>query len=144
MFKLTFPLLIFPAVLLAACAPAAPTATPTATPDLIAQGREVYMRECAVCHGERAQGYADDPGAPPLDDTGHAWHHPDQQIYGWIVNGKLALAGEGMPALGDRLTEQEVRAVIEYLHSLWTEDQLETQQDVTTRYPTTPTPSPTP
>lgn len=137
-------LLMGSALLLGACGPLAPAATPTITPDLVAQGRQIYLRECAKCHGERGQGYADHPGAPPLDETGHAWHHPDQQIYGWIVNGKLAVAGEGMPALGDRLTDQEVRAVITYLHSLWAEEQLETQQDVTTRYPTTPTPSPTP
>ncbi len=137
-------LLVDSALLLTACAPVARTATATATPDLVAQGREVYLRECAECHGERAQGYADHPGAPPLDETGHAWHHPDQQIYDWIVNGKLALAGEGMPALGDRLSGREVEAVIEYVHSLWTEEQLETQQDVSERYPTRPAPSPTP
>lgn len=131
-------------VLLAACGPVTVMDTGTATPDHVAQGREVYLRECAECHGEFGQGYAAHPGAPPLDETGHAWHHPDQQIYGWIVNGKLAVAGEGMPALGDRLSDQEVKAVIAYLHSLWTEEQLETQQDVTTRYPTTPTPSPPP
>lgn len=132
------------AFLLTACGSVTATETATATPDLVAQGREVYMQVCAECHAERGQGYADHPSAPPLDDSGHAWHHPDQQIYGWIVNGKLGVAGGGMPALGDRLTDEEVQAVIAYLHSLWTEEQLETQQDVTTRYPTTPTPSPTP
>lgn len=102
------------------------------------------MQVCAECHGERGQGYADHPNAPSLDGSGHAWHHPDQQIYGWIVNGKLGVAGEGMPALGDRLTDDEVQAVIAYLHTLWTEEQLETQQDLTTRHPTSPTPSPMP
>lgn len=137
-------LLVFLALLLPACGPIVPTATSTATPDLVAQGREVYLRECAECHGERGQGYAGHPGASPLDDSGHAWHHPDQQIYGWIVDGKLAVSGGGMPALGDRLTDEEVGAVIAHLHGLWTEEQLETQQDVTTRYPTQTTPSPTP
>lgn len=118
--------------------------TPTATPALVAEGREVYARVCAECHGDQCQGYAGHPGAPPLDDTGHAWHHPDQQIYDWIVNGKLAVVGEGMPALGDRLTDQEVEALIAYLHSLWTEEQLEIQQDVSERYPTRPAPSGSP
>lgn len=39
-----------------------------------------------------------------------------------------------MPALGDRLSEAEIQAVIAYLHSLWTPEQLETQQDITSRY----------
>lgn len=99
---------------------------------------------CAECHGERGQGYAGHPGAPPLDDSGHAWHHPDQQIDDWIVNGKLGLAGSGMPPLGDRLSDEGVEAVIEYLHSFWTAEQLEIQQDLTTRYPTRPASSPTP
>lgn len=134
--------LVLLAIPLAACGRV--TGTEMSTPDLVAQGREIYLRACAECHGERGQGYVDHPSAPPLDDSGHAWHHPDQQIYGWIVDGKLGVAGGGMPALGDRLSDEEVEAVIAYLHTLWTEEQLETQQDVTTRYPTRPAPSPTP
>jgi len=39
-----------------------------------------------------------------------------------------------MPALGDQLSEAEIEAVIAYLHTLWTPEQLETQQDITGRY----------
>ncbi len=49
-----------------------------------------------------------------------------------------------MPTLGDRLTDEEGQAVIAFRHSLRTEEQLETQQDVTTRYLTTTTLSPRP
>jgi mono/diheme cytochrome c family protein len=49
-----------------------------------------------------------------------------------------------MPPLGDRLTDREVHAVIDYLHTLWTKEQLESQQNVTSRYPATPEPTWTP
>ena len=39
-----------------------------------------------------------------------------------------------MPALGDQLSDEEIEAVIAYLHTLWTAEQLETQQDITSRY----------
>jgi hypothetical protein len=72
-----------------------------------------------------------------------AFHHPDQQIHDWIVNGKLGV-GRQMPALGDQLTDGEVHAVIDYLHTLWTEEQLAAQQDITSRWPATPEPTLTP
>jgi mono/diheme cytochrome c family protein len=111
--------------------------TPEATEEAAAEmGREVYLRACAECHGESGEGYANELAAPALDASEHAWHHPDQQIYGWIVDGKLGLE-RSMPPLGDQLTHDEVLAVIEYLHTLWTDEQLTTQQDITERYPVT-------
>lgn len=99
----------------------------------------MYIRACAECHGEMGQGYANELGAPALDASEHAWHHPDQQIYEWIVYGKLGV-GRQMPALGDQLTDDEVYAVIVYLHTLWTPEQLAMQQDLTSRWPGAPEP----
>ena len=48
-------------------------------------------------------------------------------------NGKIGL-GNPMPALGDQLSDEEIEAVIAYLHTLWTAEQLETQQSITSRY----------
>ena len=55
--------------------------------------------------------------APALNQSEHASEHPDQQIHAWIMDGKLGL-GRQMPAYGDQLTDNEVHAVIEYLHTL--------------------------
>lgn len=135
--RLYFLLFILSSALLAACGGgvATPTATapPTTTTDPAVQGREVYLRVCAECHGQSGEGYANEPAAPALDESEHAWHHSDQQIRDWIENGKLGV-GREMPAYGDELTADEVDAVIAYLHSLWTPEQLETQQDITNRY----------
>jgi len=133
MVRWLFGFLILGSGLLAACGAALVTPAPTATPDPVAQGREVFLRDCAECHGQNGEGYANELSAPALDASEHAWHHPDQQIRDWIANGKLGL-GREMPALGDQLAEAEIEAVIAYLHTLWTAEQLATQQDITNRY----------
>jgi mono/diheme cytochrome c family protein len=133
MIRWLFGFLIFGSGLLAACGTAPVTPTPTATPDPVMQGREVFLRVCAECHGQNGEGYANELSAPALDASEHAWHHPDQQIRDWIANGKLGVGSE-MPALGDQLTKAEIEAVIAYLHTLWTPEQLEAQQDITNRY----------
>jgi len=142
--RMLFPLLAF---YLTACATVTSTPTPepteTSTPDPVTQGSQVFSSICAQCHGENAEGYANELSAPALDSTEHAFHHPDQQIHDWIMNGKLGV-GRQMPPLGDQLTDGEVHAVIDYLHTLWTMEQLASQQDVTSRYPATPEPTWTP
>ena len=112
----------------------------TPTIDTIVQGREVYMRICAQCHGENGEGYANELQSPALNQSEHAYHHPDQQIHDWIVHGKLGL-GRQMPPFGEQLTDNEVHAVIAYLHTLWTPEQLEIQQDITSRWLAYPEPS---
>jgi mono/diheme cytochrome c family protein len=128
---------------LAACSTVGQSSTATQfltpTPDPVIQGREVFTRVCAQCHGENGEGYANELQSPALDQTEHAFEHPDQQIHDWIVNGKLGL-GRQMPPLGEQLTDDEVHAVIAYLHTLWTPSQLEIQQDITSRWPATPEP----
>ncbi len=95
-------------------------------PEQVRQGEAVYRRHCATCHGERAQGAPDwrrrDADGfyppPPLDGSGHAWHHPKAFLRERIRNGSPP--GEGrMPAWGERLREDEIEAVIEWFQSLW-------------------------
>jgi mono/diheme cytochrome c family protein len=135
------------AIVLAACSPQSVTPSPasiaTQSLDPVVRGRQVFVRICAQCHGENAEGYANELNAPALDSTEHAFHHPDQQIHDWIVNGKLGV-GRQMPPLGDQLSDGEVHFVIAYLHTLWTAEQLESQQGVSTRFPATPEPTWTP
>ena len=127
-------------LVLAACS-GVRTPTPTRTPILVTQpasdadiatGAELYAINCQVCHGDlRGPGGS---GAPPHNQYGHTWHHPDAQLKDWVINGKLGLGINKMPSFKNMLTEPEVDAVLSYIKTSWTEDQRETQADVSVRY----------
>jgi len=100
-----------------------------ANDEVLALGQEVYANTCAACHGEQGEGHVL-PEAPALDETEHAWHHPDGQIQEIIKKG-----GKVMPALGDQLTDDQIVAVIRYIQTWWTADQLRQQQARSLQYP---------
>jgi copper transport protein len=85
----------------------------------IAQGADLYELHCQVCHGP--QGRGDGPGAaglmpPPVDFTaGHTDTHPEGDLFYWIQNG---LAGGVMPAFGDRLSDEEIWHLVNYVRRL--------------------------
>ena len=89
-------------------------------------GKQIYARHCARCHGEQGQGAAnwtkrDADGfypAPPLNGTGHAWHHSLENLKHTIVNGSPPGKGK-MPAWRRKLSEQEIDAVIAWFQSIW-------------------------
>ena len=97
--------------------------------DTLALGEKVYQTTCASCHGEKGEGHVLE-AAPALDASEHAWHHPDGQIQMLIKNG-----GRIMPALGDQLTDEEIVAVIRYIQTWWTADQLRRQQASSVQFP---------
>lgn len=92
---------------------------------LLMNGAKLYAKNCAQCHGPRAQGVVnwqrrDASGnfpPPPLDGTAHTWHHPRRQLVNTIKNG-----GRAMPAFGSKLTETEISNIIDYLLSLWPDE----------------------
>ena len=102
------------------------------TGDTITMGARVYEQSCAACHGAQGEGHAAVAEAPALDETEHAWHHPDGQIQQLILNG-----GQLMPALGEQLSAEEVVAVIRYFQTWWTPDQLAQQQARSRQFPLT-------
>jgi mono/diheme cytochrome c family protein len=117
--------------LLAACgesqAPAGPPAAGRITdPAIIARGAQIFGKNCASCHGDRAQGAFrwEHPGAdgryppPPLDGSAHAWHHPQAALEQVIRSGTQAQGGN-MPAWGGKLKDADIRAVIAWFQSLW-------------------------
>ncbi len=105
-------------------------AEPLASEQVIALGSEVYAQTCASCHGDSGEGHAAVPAAPALDGSEHSWHHPDGQIQDLILDG-----GNLMPALRDQLTEDEVVAVIRFVQTWWSADQLASQQRVSESNP---------
>lgn len=98
-----------------------------------ATGQAIYARHCASCHGARLEG---EPNwqerrrdgklpAPPHDDSGHTWHHPESVLFDIVkhglVPGRTAPSGyaTNMPAFGDVLTDAEIRAVLAYIAAHW-------------------------
>lgn len=111
------------------------TSTGHANPDdslQVAFGASVYRQRCASCHGSNLEGQPDwrtrKPDgrlpAPPHDETGHTWHHPDEHLFSITNLGlKPPLAPEGyqsdMPAFDDVLTDEEIWAVLAFIKSRW-------------------------
>ena len=99
----------------------------------LAKGAAVYVRDCASCHGAKLEGQANwrerlpngRMPAPPHDDSGHTWHHPDDVLFGIVkcglVPGKYAPEGyrSDMPAFGGVLSDDEIGAVLAYLETHW-------------------------
>lgn len=130
------------------------SAAPFSTLDAaqVNRGREIYQQNCAVCHGLNAEGAPNwkTPDAdgnyppPPHDDTGHTWHHSDRVLYEIIRDGFSDPLRPGsplrMPAWGDKLSDADIRTVIEYFKSLWTDEHRQWQWEVTLQdYAPTPT-----
>lgn len=106
------------------------TPSPNGSGPLLSKGEKLYVANCQVCHGDR-QGSGATGGAPPHNEIGHTWHHPDAQLRDWILNGKFPGA---MPAFKDKLSEDQVDAILAYIKTWWTEEQRESQADVSHRY----------
>jgi mono/diheme cytochrome c family protein len=98
----------------------------------LALGEKLYAQQCASCHGARLEGQPDwrkrlPNGrfpAPPHDESGHTWHHPDEVLFGITKHGLVppyAPAGyeSDMPAFGGKLSDPEIRAVLAYIESHW-------------------------
>ncbi|TNF21209.1 MAG: cytochrome c [Rhodobacteraceae bacterium] len=133
--------LLLSAVLLASAAVGAwrmtqAGAEPNAAPERadLAEGETLYQGSCASCHGADLEGQPDwrSPGpdgalpAPPHDETGHTWHHPDSVLFEYTkLGGKAALAAQGidfasgMPGFGDQLTDAQIRNILAYIKSTW-------------------------
>ena len=94
-------------------------------------GRVVYAENCASCHGVALEGQAnwrqrDADGylpAPPHDETGHTWHHPDSYLFLMTKYGIEEMIGKSypnnMPAYEDKLTDEEILAALSYIKSTW-------------------------
>ncbi len=99
--------------------------------DPIATGQKVFAANCAACHGVGGEGQpnwhirkADGTlPAPPLNGDGHTWHHGDGLLYRIVSEGGAALEAPGlksaMPPFREKLSHQEIVAVLTYVKSLW-------------------------
>ena len=101
----------------------------------VAQGGSVYAQHCAQCHGAKLEGAPDwkqpltdgSLSPPPHDDSGHTWHHPDSLLMSIVSNGGDQAYHSKMPAFKEKLTWNEMTAVLKFIKSKWSKDQREYQ-----------------
>lgn len=111
---------------------------PSLDAEMIRVGESLYLQECAACHGRDLRGAPEwkspnDDGSyppPPHDHSGHTWHHSDATLIDLILNGS-GYEQTRMPEFAGRLSEDEVRAIIEYLKSEWGEGERNFQWQIT-------------
>jgi mono/diheme cytochrome c family protein len=106
-----------PAAVLACALCAAPARA--AMPEEIEQGRAIYERHCADCHGPEGRG--DGTQAPFLSPrpgnliSAQTSAKSDQDLLKVIANGRPRTA---MAGWNDRLSDEDRRAVLVYIRSL--------------------------
>ena len=107
-----------------------PAHSAASEPD-IAKGQKLYAQHCASCHGANLEGQPNwrDPlpdgrlRAPPHDETGHTWHHSDEQLFEITKRGPAAIVGgtyrSDMQGYQGILSDSEIRAVLAYIKNSW-------------------------
>lgn len=117
--------------------------SPVTSEAQIKRGKLVYLRFCSYCHGRNLEGEADwrtrKPDgklpAPPHDESGHTWHHPDSVLFSITKFGMIPPnAPQGyksdMPGWKDTLSDDDIRAVLIYIKSTWPQNIRETQDEI--------------
>lgn len=114
------------------------------TAEQVAQGQKVYAEYCASCHGANLEGQPNwrrrlENGrmpAPPHDESGHTWHHSDQDLFAITklgVEGVVKGYESDMPAFGDILSDGQIAAVLAFIKSSWPERQRVMQARISAR-----------
>ena len=110
----------------------------------ILKGKKLYNQYCASCHqvdlsGAKNWKGVDEDGhrkAPPLNGTGHTWHHSDELLHKIIKYGfvKLIKNYEGkMMGFGDKIDDQGIDNILSYIKSYWKDDIYNQQLEISKR-----------
>lgn len=109
--------------------------TPSSDASPLEDGERIYQQYCASCHGIQGEGMPNwerqnaqgELPAPPHGPEGHTWKHADAMLYRIVSEGWRDPWNKTerltMPAFRDLLTPAEIRAVVNYLKTLWTPEQ---------------------
>ena len=87
---------------------------------LLAAGSELYLNNCAACHGDAGEGNRD-LGAPTLDDAIWLYGGSAERLTETIVNARFGVMpawSNEWRAAGGGLTQAEINAVAAYVHQL--------------------------
>ena len=100
---------------------------------VVSQGSLIYKQYCASCHGRNLEGERNWKSrlpdgtlpAPPHDESGHTWHHPDKLLFNLTKKGTEKFVGENykskMLGFEKILTDAQIVAVLSYIKSRWSE-----------------------
>ena len=105
---------------------------------IIARGKIIYENNCVSCHqvnlvgAENWKGLDEDGHrkAPPLNGTGHTWHHDDASLHNIIKYGlaKIVKDYDGkMIGFGDKINDKQIDSVLSYIKSHWEDEIYERQ-----------------
>ena len=100
--------------------PADPTLAPAVPPvGEVADGKKIYSTNCMICHQESGKGGKVTVEGKQLepDDLTNAKMKAksDEKLTGYIVDGA---PDDGMPAFKGKLTDDQIKAVVQHLRSL--------------------------
>jgi cytochrome c5 len=70
----------------------------------------IFRQNCAICHGQEANGRELDGRIIPSLRFGEAAKKSEQEIYDQISNGKLP-----MPAFKNQLTDEEIKKMVKFI-----------------------------
>lgn len=132
--------LIFAGMLLAACGGAGSEEVDLGDPATL--GERTFVQWCAPCHGQDGEGFINALDAPAINADGETYLLSDDEIMAAIIDGGSETEGTMTP-LGDFLVEEQELAVLEYLHTLWTEEQRQAHEEAGL-HTIQPSPIPTP
>ncbi|MCL4403046.1 MAG: cytochrome c [Acidobacteria bacterium] len=91
-------------------------AAPARKADLAARGKQVFERQCAVCHHADSTGRKVGPGLKGLFKRPTLAH--GRKVSEASVRAKIDDGGNGMPSYKEMLSDDEKNAVIAYLKTL--------------------------
>ena len=87
-------------------------------------GKMVYLEQCASCHDVNLKGQDGWRNtivdgmrlAPPHDQSGHTWHHPDELLFNLTKYGFKAMIGDdyevSMPVYDGIIKDHEIISVL--------------------------------
>lgn len=133
---LTVTAAVISGAVVSACGPGQ-SSVPALDEGQVTRGGELYQENCASCHRSDLSGDPDwktrnDDGSyrpPPHDSSGHTWHHPDRVLIEIIRDGS-DFPQSRMPSFGDKLSDEDIAAILEFFKANWGDQERAYQQQV--------------
>ncbi len=115
-------------------------------PVYVKTGEKVYLEQCASFHGVNLEGQVGWQDtmvdgmrlAPPHDESGHTWHHPDEMLFNLTKYGFKATINDdydvSMPVYDGILSDEEIIASLSYIKSTWPDEVIEIHNKINDNY----------